>query len=337
MSFEPIMPFYIPIIIIGLMLVFAIICIVMPNYRKANNFIKISIIILVCIASLRPVFHLEGVDTIKAKSNIAVYFVIDNTGSMASKDIYNKARIEVAKKDAQIIVNAFPGAKYSIFVQDITTYQMQPLSSDSDATISAIKYMETKTTKLSEGSDLNLLINTASNSINTYLKAHQDQKAIVFILSDGEIAMKNSGASKLDDGNFKNVAGGMVIGYGTQGGGKIPKIIANKGPEPLNYFQDENEPYITANGSPVISRIDEDNLRNVANKYNFTYGKSNDIAKTVSELKKKIEDNASFEVHYDPNAVFETYWIFMLFTTVLLLVELYRDLNKLLEEYEVKR
>ncbi len=337
MSFEPIVPFYIPIIIIGLMLIFIIICIVMPRYRRVNNFIKISVIILVCIAALRPIIHLEGADVSKETSDIAVYLVIDNTGSMASKDVYNKARIEVAKKDAQIIVNAFPNAKYAIFAQDVVTYQMQPLSSDVDATLAAIKYMGTKTTKLSDGTDLNLLINTASNGIDSYLKDHQNQKAVVFILSDGEIAMENPKASKLDDGNFKNVAGGMVIGYGTQGGGKVPKIISNNDGATLYYRQDKNDPYVTVGNTPVISRIDEGNLRNIANKYNFTYGKSNDIVKTTNELKKKIEETSSFEVYYDPNAIFETYWIFMIFATVLLLVELYRDLNKLLEEYEVKR
>lgn len=337
MSFEPIVPFYIPIIIIGLMLIFIIICIVMPKYRRVNNFIKISVIILVCVAALRPIIHLEGADVSKTTSDIAVYLIIDNTGSMASKDIYDKARIEVAKKDAQIIVNAFPDAQYAIFAQDVVTYQMQPLSPDLDTTIAAIKYMGTKTTRLSEGTDLNLLINTASNSIDSYLKTHQNQKAVVFILSDGEVATKNSGALKLDDGNFKNVAGGMVIGYGTQGGGKVPKIIANDDGATLYYRQDKNDPYVTVNGAPVISRIDENNLRSIADKYNFTYGKSNDIVKTTNELKKKIEEKATFEVYYDPNAIFETYWIFMIFATVLLLVELYRDLNKLLEEYEAKR
>ena len=98
-----------------------------------NIFRRIGIALLIVLAFARPTITggKADVDT----SNLNVFFVIDNTGSMATKDMRGgtRYRYEIVADDIARIVKLFPGAKYGVFSLDYNNRQTVPLINNVDA------------------------------------------------------------------------------------------------------------------------------------------------------------------------------------------------------------
>ena len=340
MIFKPIIPIYAIIIILATSIIAVIVCAINRKCRKSNNFIRLGILVLLSLTLLRPIVPFET-KAQSVRSNTVLYFIVDNTGSMAVEDEDGKARIKALSADMEKIIDSFGAIKVGIFTQDVLTYQMMPVSSDIKTAINLAKNLGPKNTSSSEGTDLNKLIKEAANYINSYTEAKNGAEVIIFVMSDGENAINGSQNYSLTKGDFNSFAYGAVIGYGSEEGGKVPNyaafLDANSGV--LVYHKQPSKPFVTdENNNEVISKIDEQSLKSIASLYGFEYRKSTDgIDQVIQAAKEKAGKTTYLDETIDISNTFELYWIFAMLAGVLMLIEFSRDFNNILAEQEVKK
>lgn len=333
MIIKPMSPLVVPIITIALALVAIVFCIFNKNYRQSKYFIRAGIAIALALALLRPMI-VTSEKTKLADSNTVIYFIVDSTGSMAIKDESGMERIEAARNDMNKIIDGFVAPKVGVFVQDIITYQSLPITSDTTAAKQLVNTVLVKDAKSSEGSNLNKLIKTASKHFREYKESNPDVSIIAFIMSDGD-SVEDNGEYKLASDDFKHITYGAVIGYGSDDGGAVPNIKRKSGA--IDYYQDENEPFIKKDGKKVISKKNGTLLKQVASTYGFKYGETGDIDSIITEAKTNTGKPTLTNEEIDVSSAFELYWIFMLVVGILLLVEFSNDFNSLLAEREVRK
>ena len=339
MIIKPILPIYILVVLLALSIILAALCIINKKHRKIKNFIRIGIFALIVITLFRPMVPFESKKQ-EAHSNVVLFFVIDDTGSMAVEDEDGGiAREEAMRQDIKDIINSFNAPRVAFFTQDAVTYRMMPPTADVTTALKLAENLRAKATNSSEGTNLGKLFTEAANYMDTYLEADKDAEFIVFLMSDGENAINGTTNYEIKDGSFQNATYGAVIGYGSKEGGQVPNILSTHDEKGIIiYYRNANEPYIRdRDGKYVISSIDEDFLKSTAQSYNFTYAKSGNTKTVIDEAKKKTGNKLIFEEAKDSTTAFELYWIFMMLVIVLLLIEFARDFNSMLAEREAKK
>ena len=323
MILNPTIPFVIILIILTLILSFAIFCLFNKKLRKKRIFRRILMALLLIGMLARPGF--AGGSTERDLSNFNLFFIVDNSGSMAVKDMdnYNKYRYEKASDDMKKIVNLFPGAKYSAIVLDYNVYQAMPLVSDTNTAYSFINAMRPKGSTYSSDSNLGNLLSYASDKIEKYTKRYPERKNLLFFFSDGEDA---DGKTSIPNSLKNSLSGGAVFGYGTVNGGKVPEIDREN--TITNYSIKER-----IGNTDVISRLDESNLSSIAASAGLKYYRRSSSDDKYSDTKNFVSDNASYQ-RDDKKAdvAFELYWIIALFIVALLIWEFTDILNTLLLE-----
>ena len=250
---------------------------------------------------------------------------------MYVEDANGKTRMSALKKDVAKIIQSFPGAHYSIYAQDTMSYVMLPVTTDLSAAMSGIDSLNAKNTRKSVGSDLNDLIVFAQEGIKNYDKKHPESQSIVIFMSDGETTTESADAVKF--GNFDTASTGVVIGYGSTDGGKVPNI--SKDADSTTKAQG----YLVCNsGELCISKINEDYLKKIASNCGFKYVHSeNGIdASLVEDFKNIAKSKVKVSSNRSAASYVELYWIFALVVLILLLCEFASCFNAILAEYEVK-
>ena len=329
MIFNPILPIYIIIILAISILAVGVICIIKKKYRNFSSLRRILILVFLLITLLRPSF--AGGESQQASIDVTLYFIIDNTNSMYVEDANGKTRMSALKKDVTKIIQSFPGAHYSIYTQDTMSYVMLPVTTDLSAAMSGIDSLNAKDTRKSVGSDLNDLIVFAQEGIKNYDKKHPESQSIVIFMSDGETTTESADAVKF--GNFDTASTGVVIGYGSIDGGKVPNISKDAD------STTEAQGYLVCNsGELCISKINEDYLKKIASNCGFKYVHSeNGIdASLVEDFKNIAKSKVKVSSNRSAASYVELYWIFALVVLILLLCEFASCFNAILAEYEVK-
>lgn len=336
MILKPLLPLFVIIAALVLAGGAALYCIINQNHRKSSYFIRISIVAVIALALARPIFVLDQ-KAVVATSNTVIYLIIDSTGSMATEDESGKARIEVAREDMKKVIDSFVAPKVGVFIQDVITYQLLPITSDLNTARDLVGNILVKNNSSSESTDLAKLIKNASKHFERYHRNNPDADILIFIMSDGEsFGQEKEYELKKDD--FNGARFGAVIGYGSDSGGKVPHIIVRSDETGgIEYAEDVVDPYLTRNGKEIISRKNTSFLRSISNTYSFSYGESENIDALVSEAKSHIGKPTATDDTATVGSAFETYWIFMILAGVLLLLEFSRDFNSLLAEREVKK
>ncbi len=333
MKVMPIIPIW---AVIGLTIIAAVLlifCIIKKKYRTIDNFRRIGMLILIIIIIFRPV--IRGGTSEAQLTNINVYFIVDVTNSMAVKDCDNgaKRRYEKVAEDIKEIAKQFPGAQYSIFAQDISTYIALPLSTNSDTLFSYANAIIPKSEYYSSGSNLSALFELAAENISTYKKGHPDRVNVLFVLSDGEETRTSNdivSAKSLQ----KLIGAGAVLGYGTKNGGKVPSVSSYRDFEDDSYFSEDY--YVSdPSGGYHVSRINEKVLNDYANALGIKY-----YNRTEGEIDKTLGDevmkNAKSESVESVDSYIELYWIVCLALLGLMLWDFYVVFNKVLLERKAK-
>ena len=323
MIFATNIPLLVLIALFALLASCTIVCVIKPNYRKAKTFRRIGIAGLLLIALTRP-----AIGTIESDlelSNLNIFFVVDNTGSMAVRDMESgsKYRYEVVAEDMKKILKLFPGSKYSIFMMDYNVYQSMPLINDTDAAISYIDSLKPKSSDLSMNSDLTKLLATSAEHIEKSAKRFEDRDNLLFFFSDGEDIERTT---TVPDSLSSNLRGGAVIGYGTSQGGIVHEIDS-KGEISKRGIRD------SATDTEHISKIDEGNLKNIAEKLGIRYLQRNTSGGEFSDINNFYNLGSSRKATDARTKVEnEVYWIPMIFALFILLFDFYRILENLLLE-----
>lgn len=306
-----------PIIPVWIMIIISILLIVLVLISKKKNYIHIMIIILLFIINLRIMIPSNNSKTVV--NNLNVLFVVDNTVSMDALDYHNSTRLSGVKNDCKYIIDKLNGSRFSLITFDNTTKIIIPYTMDINTTKEAIDVMRPIENLYAKGSSLNTPYDTLLN----YLKSSKknDKITILYFISDGEIT---------DDSKLKSyktlskyIDGGAVLGYGTSKGGYMKNTNEYSLDE---YIRDYSS---NSYNTKAVSRIDEDNLKHVANDLNIGYihmNKQDNINDNLNNIKILAKNGiqSNDKSNYD-----DTYYIFVGFLFILLFIDFDKMRRKL--------
>ena len=196
-------------------------------------------------------------------------------------------------KDCTYIVNELNGAKFSVITFGDTARKMIPFTKDSDMVIAELKSINVENDYYAKGTSINLVKNVFEKTLKEEIAKNEDNtKMIVFFVSDGEITIEDEKLESFSDLK-KYISDGVVMGYGTNAGGKMiddlfkDSVDENGNPFYVTYF-DEDYNQITG-----ISKIDENNLKQIANDLGISYIKMDNVLNIDNKLQNLKKSNIS--------------------------------------------
>lgn len=284
----------------------------------ANIIIEIIIVILLFVINLR--FMLPNGENTTINSDLNILFVIDTSVSMRALD-YNgsKERFEGVVNDCCHIVDELSNAKFSIITFGDMARKVIPFTTDTDMVQAELKSMVVEDDHYANGTSMNLAKDITEKTLKKEIERKENNSnLVVFFVSDGEITKKGE---KLDTfSNIKQyVSNGAVLGYGTLEGGKMVDSTYVDNPTSEYYYKSYYEGYkrVTA-----ISKIDEDNLKQIAADMGIDYiqmsktanidYKIKDIKNQASELKTNEKKSSLYK---------DTYFYFAIPLVILLILD----------------
>ena len=323
MKFMPMIPVFIIYAALLGLVAFTVYSISNKKLRHLRTFRRIFIVALLLLALARPV--LTGGESERSLSSLNIFFVVDNTNSMVAKDMDNNSqyRYKVVSEDIKSIVKLFPGAKYGVIILDFGNRQAVPLMSDADTIYSFADAILPKNGTLTHDSELGGLLNYSAERIKSYSEKFPDRKNLLIFMSDGEDA--NSNRTEVPSDLRKLLSGGAVIGYGTTTGSVIGKV--------KNDGTISSDDYIKDKGSVHISKLDEDNLKEVASNLNVKYYKRSSSAGIFDNTDNFIDSHAAYSRSDEKTDNYkDLYWVIILIAIGLALWDFSTILDELLLE-----
>lgn len=255
--FEPIIP--IPVM--------AVICVVLIVFKRRGvmPYIRqILIVLLLFVINLRPMYATENIKVKTQKMDLNVLLVVDDTISMIASDQEGyETRLDKAKADMNYIVENLPGAKFSVICFNNNTHVMTPFTDSADYLRNAIDSVYPLSPSYATGTNISICIETLEDVLHEASQTSGKSQFVMFFLSDGENTDNNQSGTFYDLDDF--IAGGAVMGYGTERGGH------------MNYYDalhDVYRPVVDTRyyaDSEAVSRIDETNLRSIAQQIHVPY------------------------------------------------------------------
>ena len=324
MKFFPMIPNLAIIAILLLVIAVAVFCGFNKNYRRVSNFRRLGIAVLVLFILLRPT--VIDVETERYINQLNVYFVVDNTGSMVTKDMFGgkKYRYEQMREDIIKYVNLFTGAKFTAIVSDYDVYQAAPLTGNTSSIIGFANSFKPKDNILSSWTNLGDLLDKTNERIENYNEKNPDRASILIMMSDGEESgeYRNNITTEIPKKLANNIVGGAIIGYGdVNNEKKVTKIRLN---EPTDEEIDH------------VSKLNETNLQNIANKLGLNYYNRNESDYLFDNNTRYLSQFSAYKQEGDINSRFELYWLLALLIVALLIWDFSDILNELFSERKAK-
>lgn len=293
-----------------------IIClaIIVINVKEKNKlrFIRqILISFLLFLINLRIMVPSKNVDVIN--NNLDVLIVIDSTISMIAEDYdKNTPRLSAVKADCNYIMDNLAGARFSVISFNNESQIKIPFTFDQNAASNAIDTIEVMESLYSKGSSLNIPLKDMRNCLESSIK-NDNRKRVVFFISDGEITNEEKLDSYIE--LKKYVDDGAVLGYGTSIGGYMKD--ANSYSDISSYLKDTTSyPY-----SNAVSKIDENNLKSIANDLNISYVHMEKQSNIDKKLKEIINNSNANNLNSKKSSYTDIYYIFVIPLCLLLFYE----------------
>lgn len=256
--------------------------------------------------------------TVKKQSKYNVLFVVDDTISMVANDGRDgKERLDNVKEDCEKIIDELEGANFSVVTFNNDAMILAPFNNNAFHAKNVVNSIYPIQELYAKGSSLN----TPKNTLLSVLDSTQGKTA-VFYFGDGE----NTKGDVLESfAELRNkIDDGAVIGYGTKKGGTMK--IKSTWDESYSEIMD----YTTYPYGPAVSKIDEGNLKKLADDMGIKYMGMNDsgLDDVISSIKPKLEikeevtptENAKEYISVTEN---NAYYILIPFILILILNTLY--------------
>ena len=303
-----------PIIPVWLM---GIICVLMLIFKRkgiASYIRQIIIVILLFLVNLR--IMIPGKEVANVSNKVDVLFVIDNTISMLAEDYKGKdRRLDGVKKDCEYIINEFSGASFSVITFGNSVEVRVPYTVDATMTLQAIDVLEGQSAYYANGTSLNDVM----SEMDEFLENDRETYKLIFFISDGEIMNSEKLKSYKDLKSY--VDGGAVLGYGTEKGGAMrPRAYAGDDDkrEYITYYDDD------FNEKKGISKIDEENLKQIASDFGVEYvhmTKQSDIKGELNKLKNQAMKFGEYGENGTKMGYMEVYYLFAIPLLLLLIFD----------------
>lgn len=299
-----------PIIPIWLM---AIICVLLLVCKRKGiwPFIRqISIILLLFIINLRIMIPTDAVEGETKSRDMNVIFVVDDTISMLAKDYKGGAtRLSAVKKDFEYIVDELYGAKFSMITFHNTAQVIFPFTDDAEFAVTSMESIYPMDTLYAKGTSLN----TSKRVMMDMLEKAYDRKdgqVVLFYISDGEMNTEERLDSFSKAADY--ITSGAVMGYGTTQGGEMYV---------KPYYSEEEELVRDSNYDTAISKINEKNLKKLAEDMDIDYVHM-DEQKNIDKVLEKIKSQGSTSSkEAKKTGQVDIYYIFVIPLALLLIYE----------------
>ncbi|WP_417865211.1 vWA domain-containing protein [Xanthomarina gelatinilytica] len=252
-----------------------------PDQSLFKSVLKLLVICLaiasLSIALVNPKVGTK-LETVK-REGVDVVFAIDVSKSMLAEDIAPN-RLEKTKQLVTQIINNLASDRVGIIAYAGKAFPQLPITTDYASAKMFLQNMNTDMLS-SQGTAINEAIELAK----TYYDDDEQTNRVLIIISDGEDHSED--AAKVAEEASEEGIRIFTIGVGDAKGGPIP--IKRNGIV-LNYKKDSN-------GETVITRLDEETLKTIANEANGAYlnGKNtNEVVENIRDILNKM-DKKEFE------------------------------------------
>ena len=252
-----------------------------PNQSLFKSVLKL---VVLCAAFLFLVLALVNpkigtkLETVRSQG-VDIVFAVDVSKSMLSEDIAPN-RIEKSKQLVTQIINSLGSDRVGIIAYAGKAFPQLPITTDYAASKMFLQNMNTDM-MTSQGTAIREAIELAK----TYYDDEEQTNRILVIISDGE-DHEGDAAEIAEEANDQGIRI-FTIGVGNENGGPIP--IKRNGVI-LNYKKDRN-------GETVITKLNEDTLREIAQEANGVYingSSTSEVVDTIKDLLDKM-DKKEFE------------------------------------------
>ena len=315
-----------PIISAGVFIPLLIVMVAIIIINKSHLVTRLLMVFLLFIINERPM--IRNSNEISYELDLDLMFVIDTTVSMNATDTSDATRLDTAKRLCNEIIKELPSSRVSVITYDNVAYMKYPSTQDYETILSVINDLKILNPFNSAGSSLTVPIKYLEMSLKSAAENsdYHDGKRqnYVFILGDGELKKEERLATNFDDYDkiVDLIDGGIIIGIGTEDGGKIKITEKEVAKEAISKIADDEGFLIdSSTDSPAISKMDEGNLKEFANKLNLEYIRwdSNKLIDEINRIKINASENNNNRRNQDKDIYYYFYFIILL----LLLYELY--------------
>jgi Ca-activated chloride channel homolog len=289
MSLDPLLP-------VPLIAVMAAVALASAVARLRRGAPKVAIAralaMLVLAAAVAVDPTLAGGSGEARRSAADVLFVVDSTSSMAALDFDGGApRLDGVRADIVELAAAFPGGHFSLIRFDSRARLELPWTTDRGALATAVSVLRQERAVYSRGSQLDLPLALIDEQLPrpSGVRDGRTSHTLVFFFSDGEeragagsdppagasetgVALPDEESGEQAITSFVELAadvdGGAVFGYGTTHGAPLLEFVGSD-----ELFTAGDSPYVYdyATAGPAISRLDEDNLVEIASELGLPY------------------------------------------------------------------
>ncbi|WP_418510325.1 vWA domain-containing protein [Corallibacter sp.] len=281
-----------------------------PDQSLFKSVLKVIVLSLafacLAIALVNPKIGTK-LETVK-REGVDVVFAIDVSKSMLAEDIAPN-RLEKSKQLVTQIINNLASDRVGIIAYAGKAFPQLPITTDYASAKMFLQNMNTDMLS-SQGTAINEAIELAK----TYYNDDEQTNRVLIIISDGE-DHSEAAASVAEEASEEGIRI-FTIGVGDVKGGPIP--IKRNGVV-LNYKKDNQ-------GETVITRLNEETLKNIADAANGAYvnGRStNSVVESIRDILNKM-DKKEFEAKQFADFKDQFQWflglaLFFLFIDIFLL------------------
>lgn len=215
--------------------------------------------------------------------NTDVFLVVDRTGSMAAEDYVDKTtRLTGVRADINTLTDELGGGRFSVLSFDSSANRQLPLTTDTAAVKTWADGLSQELTVYSAGSNMNRALSELRILLQRGRAENPFNQQIVFFFTDGENTSEEPRQSFSDLATY--IDGGAVLGYGTEKGAKMKRY------DPLLNDDQYIKDYSGKSPKDAISRIDEADLKALANEVGITYIHRSEPG-SLAEVSQDLETN----------------------------------------------
>jgi Ca-activated chloride channel family protein len=227
-----------------------------------------------------------------------------------------KPRLDGVRADIKSIASSFAGARFSVIAFDNSPFTPLPFTSDASALFTTVDILYPIDTFNSTGSNITSSLQDAEAAARRVLDSHPDRKVVLFYLGDGEQTSDQD--ISIPSSLSELLSGGAVLGYGTEAGGRMQEVWLHSTANDIRYIQDRSSQWPWPD---ALSKIDEDNLRAIAESLEIPYFHRTEPNST-KEITDQVEQSARRFSGSGTQASTDIYWILCLILIALLFWEL---------------
>ena len=307
---KPIIPL---VIIIPVFLILFVLYLIVVASKKRKLLYKIlGVLRVVIILVLAFLVNLRIMDkkynaTVEMK-NLDVLFVVDTTISMWAED-YNGShqRMEGVLEDTEFIIDELTGSNFGLIRFDNRAQILAPFTQDHETVKDAFSTIKMPDKYYAKGTSLNVSYDEMKSLLESS-NQKDGRMTILFYISDGEITDDSSLQSFSD--LEKLVDAGAVLGYGTEKGGRMETGYYG------SYMTDPET------GETAMSKIDENNLKQVANDLGIDYIHMKSTS-NIRHIVESIKNGSSLTIEKSDSISYEdTYYFYVIPLLIFLIFEL---------------